>query len=100
MEPESPADNANLTALDVSKLIALYERLCPEDPIEDDDPRRDSIAHEVYDVAMAPSQQEALDILSFWDVPDDWASQFAAKARTSVRRMKLEGLAIQPDLAE
>lgn len=57
------ASPRNISPVDRVKLIAVYKRLCPDDPETDDDPRKPVIAAEVVDVASEPSIKAALEVI-------------------------------------
>ena len=75
---------------DRTKLLSVYMRLCPDDQVTDDDPRRPVIAAEVLDVGRAPTFKEALDVIEYWQQPADWAKVFVGSVRHAVARMKLD----------
>lgn len=89
-------DPDTINPADRTKLIALYMRLCSDDLVTLDDPRRPVIAAEVLDIALAPSMKEALDVIEYWRQPAAWATEFASSVRRSVSRMKLQ--ATQPKI--
>lgn len=49
----SPTDPESISAADQTKLIAVYERLCPDDIVALDAPRRPVIAAEMMDTGSA-----------------------------------------------
>ncbi|WP_039784145.1 hypothetical protein [Herbaspirillum huttiense] len=85
-----PTDPEKIAAADQSKLIVLYERLCPDDIVALDDPRRPSIAAEVLDVGRAENIAEALSVIEWWRQPEAWARTFVTSVRRSYARMKFE----------
>lgn len=89
MTKMKPTDPDALDPVDRAKLIALYERLCPDDLVAPDDPRRPVIAAEVLDVGRAPTLDEALDVIEYWRLPPAWARELAISVRRSVGRMSL-----------
>ncbi len=86
-----PTDPDTIDSADQAKLIALYKRLCPDDQVTPDDPRMPVIAAEVLDVGRASTLEEALDVIGYWSLPQDWGREFATSVRRSIRRMKLTG---------
>jgi len=85
-----PTDPDTISPADQAKLIAVYVRLCPDDQVTDDDPRRPVIAAEVLDVGRAASITDALEVIEYWRQPPEWAIQFVSAVRRSVGRMKLQ----------
>lgn len=85
-----PTDPDTITPADQTKLIGVYMRLCPDDQVTDDDPRRAVIAAEVLDVALAPNITAALEVIEYWRQPTGWAIEFVSSVRRSVSRMKLQ----------
>jgi len=83
-------DPDTITSADQVKLIAVYTRLCPDDQVTEDDPRRPLIAAEVLDVGRAPTIADALEVIQYWRQPADWAVEFASSVRRAVCRMKLQ----------
>lgn len=83
-------DPNTISPADQAKLIAVYQRLCPDDQVADDDPRRPVIAAEVLDVGRAPTIKEALHVIEWWRQPEEWAREFAVSVRRSVSRMSLQ----------
>jgi hypothetical protein len=61
-------------------LIALYLTIVP-DSFDEDDPRRESIALELYDIQQAVDLESAMAIISFWDFPDDLAEKVVSSVR-------------------
>ena len=84
-----PTDPDTIDSADQAKLIALYTRLCPDDQVTPDDPRMPVIAAEVLDVGRAATLDEALEVIDYWRLPQDWAREFATSVRRSIKRMKL-----------
>lgn len=60
MKSSVPIDPATIREKDKVKLIALYGRVCPNDVLTSDDPRRDCIAAEMLDIGLANSSDSAL----------------------------------------
>lgn len=87
----APTDPADIGEADRVKLIALYARLCPEDVVAIDDPRRDVIAAEMLDIGLAPSPEAALQVIAWWDPIADNLRPIVAGVRRSFSRLKLEG---------
>jgi hypothetical protein len=85
-----PTDPDTITPADQAKLIAMYMRLCPDDQVTDDDPRRSVFAAEILDVGRAPSITAALEVIEYWRQPAAWAIEFVSSVRRSVGRMKLQ----------
>jgi hypothetical protein len=52
----------------MSKYIAIYEKLCPDDPIAKDDPRRKEIIAEMRGIHRAKSVAEAANVIEWWFV--------------------------------
>ena len=75
---------------DICKLIGVYVRLCPDDLVSDDDPRRVVIAREVLEVGRAASVDEAITVIRWWGQSDEWNRYFVRIVRGSVRRMKFD----------
>lgn len=86
----NPTDPDTIRPADQAKLLAVYQRLCPDDVVTADDPRRPVIAAEILDVGRAPTVKEALDVIDYWRQPAEWAFEFVSSVRRSVRQMKLE----------
>jgi len=59
----------------VSKYIDIYNKLCPDDPIAKDDPRRRDIINEIRSIARAKNVQEATLSIEWWG----WAKKNAAR---------------------
>jgi len=85
-----PTDPETITPADQARLIAVYLRLCSDDQVTDDDPRRPLIAAEVLDVGRAPSIAASLEVIEHWQQPTAWALEFVSSVRRSVGRMKLQ----------
>lgn len=85
-----PTDPNDICPEDQVKLIAVYERLCPDDQVADDDSRRPVIAAEVLAVGRAPSIKDALEVIEYWRQPPERANEFVSAVRRAVGRMKLE----------
>lgn len=88
---DKPTDPATICLGDKAKLLALYTRLCPEDILASDDPRRDSIVAEILDIGLAPNADAALQVIAWWDPVADNLKPMVAGVRRSFGRMKLEG---------
>lgn len=58
----------------MSKYLKLYERMCPNDPIGIDDPRRDAIIAEMQAVIRAATNREAANEIEWWSA---WSSDQA-----------------------
>jgi len=63
----APTDPADIGEVDKVKLIALYSRVCPEDVLANDDPRRDVIAAEMLDIGLALSPEAAMQVIGAVD---------------------------------
>lgn len=50
----------------MSKYLRIYESLCPDDPIGDEDPRRPAILAEMRDIHRAPTEAAAVAIIEWW----------------------------------
>lgn len=85
-----PTDPDTISPADREKLIAVYKRLCPDDQVTEDDPRRPVIAAEVLDVGRAPTVNDALAVIEWWRQPEEWAREFVTSVRRAVVRMKLQ----------
>ena len=85
-----PIDPETISPADQAKLIAVYKRLCPDNQVTEDDPRRPVIAAEVLDVGRAPSITATLAVIEYWRQPATWANEFVSSVRRSVGRMKLQ----------
>jgi hypothetical protein len=83
-------DPDSIAAPDQAKLIAVYERLCPDDVIAVDDPRRGMIAAEVYDVGTAATLKEALQVIQWWGQDSVQTKEFVIATRRAVSRMKFQ----------
>lgn len=70
--------------------IRAYERLCPDDPIHDEDPRRPAIADEMRDLRRATTLAEGLDVIGWWDhwPSTDARDAFVRRAMRALRRSK------------
>jgi hypothetical protein len=69
----------------VSKYLKVYELLCPDDNIRQDDPRRNDIIGEMKNIHKAKTIEEAAEVILWWD---SWpnprhqtATEFVAEAR-------------------
>lgn len=84
-------DPAIICEADKAKLIALYERVCPEEVIAVDDPRRDCIAAEMLDIGLAPNAKAGLEVIAWWDPIHENLKPTVAKVRKRFRSVKLLG---------
>lgn len=50
----------------MSKYLAVYERLCPSDPIAKDDSRRAAIIAEMAAIKRANTAKEAAAVIEWW----------------------------------
>lgn len=50
----------------MNKYLKIYEILCPDDPIFEDDPRRPAIIAEMHDIHRAASEAEAVKVIEWW----------------------------------
>lgn len=51
----------------MSKYISVYEKLCPDDPIAIEDPRRPVIISEMRAIHKAKTPEDAAKIIAWWD---------------------------------
>jgi hypothetical protein len=70
----------------------VYEKLCPDDQLGPDDPRRPLIIDEMKALYKAPSVETATAVIRWWDV---WPNQnhltveeFVAEARSLIDSMR------------
>ncbi|OEZ52998.1 hypothetical protein JAB5_27560 [Janthinobacterium sp. HH103] len=91
MKSSVPIDPATIREKDKVKLIALYGRVCPNDVLTSDDPRRDCIAAEMLDIGLANSSDSALQVIAWWDPLIENLKPIVASVRRSFRNLKLEG---------
>jgi len=70
---------------DFDKYISIYEKLCPDDRISSDDPRREEIVAEMQAVHHAKTNKAASKVIEWWNAwPNPWcqsALEFAREAR-------------------
>jgi len=52
----------------MSKYLRIYETLCPDDPIDEEDPRRRAILAEMREIHRAPTEAAAVVIIEWWQV--------------------------------
>ena len=66
----------------MNKYIKVYETICPDDIIADDDTRRDEIIAEMKAIEKAKSTKEAAKIIAWWcwDSPGD-CTRWVTRAR-------------------
>lgn len=86
-----PTDPDCISPADRPKLVAVYQRVCPNDQLADTDPRRSVIAAEMLDVGMAPTPDAALQVIAWWDSRPENLKPIVEDVRRSFRRLKLEG---------
>jgi hypothetical protein len=70
----------------MSKYIAIYNKLCPDDHITKDDPRRKSIMSEMRAIATASSIAEAVYVIYWWDCWTNTGFKSAKDFVLAVRR--------------
>lgn len=51
----------------MSKYLKIYEKLCPDDPIAKDDPRRSTIIAEMQAVHRAANDEAAVEVIEWWN---------------------------------
>lgn len=49
-----------------ARLVEIYETLCPDDPLNQDDPRRGPIIAEMQMVVEAATDEEATRVIEWW----------------------------------
>jgi hypothetical protein len=49
-----------------ARLVEIYEALCPDDPLDQDDPRRGAIVAEMQRVVEAKTDEEASGVIEWW----------------------------------
>ena len=86
-----PTDPATICDGDKAKLVALYSRVCPDDVLAGNDPRRDCIAAEMLDIGLAPSPKAAMEVIAWWDPIQENLKPIVTGVRRSFRSLKLEG---------
>ncbi len=64
---------------------SVYERLCPDDILERDDPRRPAIIAEMKDIAAAKTDIEAVKVVEWWGV---WPNEQHATALEFVQQVR------------
>lgn len=73
----------------MSKYLKIYEALCPDDPISDDDPRLPGILAEMRDIHCAPTEEDAIKVIEWWQAwPNSWhliPEEFVRDARAMMR---------------
>lgn len=77
-----PNDCKPLTSDLSNRMMAHYLEIV-SDRFEEDDPRRESIALELYDIAAASDLEQAMDIISFWEIPDSLAERLVVSIRST-----------------
>lgn len=50
-----------------SRLQAIYEKLCPDDVLDAEDPRRQDIIAEMQLVMEGPTEKQAADVIAWWN---------------------------------
>lgn len=86
-----PTDPDRINPADRAKLIAIYNRVCPNDLLEHDDPRLPVIAAEMLDVGLAPTPTAALRVIAWWDSYPENLKPIVDGVRRSFKRLKLDG---------
>lgn len=66
----------------MSKYIATYEALCPDDQIDRDDPRRGLIMAEMRAIHRAKTDADAVAVVAWWSA---WPNQYHLSAVEFVR---------------
>lgn len=51
----------------MNKYIRVYESLCQDDRIADNDPRRDAIITEMRAIELAGTDEEAVEVIEWWN---------------------------------
>lgn len=73
----------------MSKYIQIYERLCRDDPIEADDPRRPAIIEEMISIHRAATEADAVAVVAWWQAwpnpQHQTANEFVREARELMR---------------
>ncbi len=76
----------------MSKYIDLYELMCPDDPVESDDPRREVIMQEMKHVVKATTDEAAVEAVKWWDCwptpQHQTALDFVKEAREKFKEMR------------
>lgn len=74
------------------RLVEIYETLCPDDPLSQDDPRRGAILAEMRLVVDAPTDEEATRAIEWWGAwpnpQHETALEFVRSARTMFRQVQ------------
>jgi hypothetical protein len=71
----------------MSKYIAIYEKLCPDDPLVDDDPRRPAIMAEMRAIHKAATEADAASVVEWWQVWPNPQHQTPIEFVQDARRM-------------
>lgn len=73
----------------MSKYTRIYEKLCPDDPIADEDPRRPVIMAEMRAIHQAATEADAVAVIEWWQAwPNPQhrtALEFVQEARQLMR---------------
>ena len=83
----------------MSKYLEIYETLCPDDPIEPDDPRRGPILAEMRAIVHAPDEAAVLEAIRGWGWPNPQghaAHEFVREARRLAREQRTASHASGP----
>jgi len=80
--PIRPASPRGLPVDIMSKYIRIYETLCPDDLIHDDDPRRSAIIAEMRAIHRAKNEGLAEIVVAWWGA---WPTPQHGSAREFVR---------------
>lgn len=75
------------------RLLKIYSMLCPDDQLDEADPRREKILSEMREVVEAPSERDAARAIEWWN---SWPNphhecvlEFVQEARRKFREVQL-----------
>jgi hypothetical protein len=75
-----------------SKYQSVYEKMCPDDQLTDDDPRKRDIIAEMKLIAKSKTNREGAAIIEWWGWDSDQELiAFVAKARKLLSNAELTG---------
>lgn len=75
-----------------ARLVEIYETLCPDDLLNQDDPRRGAIIAEMQRVVEAATDEEAIQVIEWWrtwpNPHHESPNQFVQSARALFREVQ------------
>ena len=87
----------------MSKYIRTYETLCPDDPVTRNDPRRGAIMAEMRAIHKAKNDEDAADVIDWWQVwqhDRQLALEFVREARRMMSNVQGQPTACGTDNKE